>query len=114
MDKTTHQMRRVQWISIINECNSSGMSKKSWLEANNIDEKQFYYWQRRIRQEAIRELKPIDLSAPAFVKLPTPSATMHMSNHSDTVLRIKGCTLEINNTLSPILLQTILQVMTNA
>ncbi len=114
MDKTTHQMRHAQWTSIISECNSSGMSKKACIEANNIDEKQFYYWQRRIRQESLQELKPMALSTPSFVELPAPSLDAHMSTHPDAVLNIKGYSLEISNTLSPLLLQTILQVMTNA
>ncbi|MDD2294083.1 MAG: hypothetical protein PHD07_07755 [Bacteroidales bacterium] len=107
-------MRLAQWTSIISECNRSGMSKKSWITANNIDEKQFYYWQRRIRQEAIQELQPTSLSSPTFIELPSSSIDMHTSKQPDAVLRIGGCSLEISNTLSPLLLQTILQVMTHA
>ena len=44
MDKISHEMRLAQWTSIIRECNNSGMPKKSWMEINNINEKQFYYW----------------------------------------------------------------------
>lgn len=39
MDKITHEMRLAQWTSIIRECNNSGMSKKSWITANNIESK---------------------------------------------------------------------------
>lgn len=114
MDQATHEMRRSHWTSIIRECNNSGMSKKSWITANNIDEKQFYYWQRRIRQEAIQELKPTVPSSPTFIELQASSTPILESEQPDAVLRIGSYTLEIRNTLSPILLQTIVQVMTHA
>jgi hypothetical protein len=114
MDKITHEMRRSQWTSIIRECNSSGISKKSWITANNVDEKQFYYWQRRIRQEAIHELQPTLPAATSFVELTAPSSDFRQNEQPDAVLRIGNCAIEIKNSLSPALLQTIVQVMTHA
>ena len=114
MDKITHEMRLAQWTSIVRECNSSGMPKKSWITANNIDEKQFYYWQRRIRQEAIQELESPVPSAPSFAELPALSPDFHQSEQPDAVLRIGNSVLEIRNTIAPSLLQTIIQVMTHA
>ncbi|WP_408606203.1 hypothetical protein [Cellulosilyticum ruminicola] len=34
------------------------MTKKAWCIANNINEKQFFYWQRHVRMQLIQELEP--------------------------------------------------------
>ena len=57
MDKTTHEVRQARWAALIQECNNSGMSKKAWLKEHHVNEKQFYYWQRRIRAAAAREMQ---------------------------------------------------------
>jgi putative transposase len=114
MDKITHEMRLAQWTSIIRECNSSGIPKKSWMATNNVDEKRFYYWQRRIRQEAIQELQPTRTSTATFVELPAPSTNYQQGTQPDAVLHIGNCALEIRNSMSPMLLQTIVKVMSHA
>ena len=50
MDKITHQVRAEHWTKIMNECINSGMSKTAWCRANGISEKQFFYWQRILRE----------------------------------------------------------------
>ncbi|WP_050759717.1 IS66 family insertion sequence element accessory protein TnpA [Clostridium carboxidivorans] len=57
MDKVTHEMRLMQWTNIVRECLSSGMGVRTWCLENNVNEKQFYYWQRRIRKEVFSTLK---------------------------------------------------------
>ena len=56
MDKITHAMRREKWKAIIQECNNSGMNKRDWLAAHNINPKTFYGWQRKLRMELGTEL----------------------------------------------------------
>lgn len=114
MDKITHEMRLAQWTSIIRECNNSGMSKKSWMATNNVDEKQFYYWQRRIRHEALQELQPSLTSHATFVELPAPVTNNQQGHQPDAILRTGNCVLDIYNSMSPMLLQTIVQVMAHA
>lgn len=114
MDKITHEMRLAQWTSIIRECNNSGMQKKSWMSANDIDEKQFYYWQRRVREEVFQELPPSLPSTTAFVELPAPVSNAPQGGQPDAILRIGNCALEICNTISPALLQAIIQAVAHA
>lgn len=114
MDKITHEMRIAQWTSIIRKCNNSGMAKKSWMTANNINEKQFYYWQRRVREEAFQDLQPALSATTSFVELPAPVNDALQDGQPDAVLRIGNCALEIRNTISPALLQTIVKVLAHA
>ena len=54
MDKTTHEIRIADWRSIIEQCQvrPEGQSARQWLADNGISEKNYYYWQRKVRQEA--------------------------------------------------------------
>lgn len=56
MDKIAHAMRQEKWKAIIQECNNSGMNKRDWLAAHNINPKTFYGWQRKLRMELGTEL----------------------------------------------------------
>lgn len=51
MDKITHKVRREQWLDIINECLSSGMSKTVWCKEYGISDKTCFYWQRELRED---------------------------------------------------------------
>lgn len=52
MDKITYQVRAERWTKILSECMNSGMNKTAWCKANEGSDKQFFYWQRILRQEA--------------------------------------------------------------
>ena len=125
MDKTTHEVRQARWAALIQECNNSGMSKKAWLKEHHVNEKQFYYWQRRIRATAVREMENPLLPAAvpsvdfAEISFPPESPAIHVAeashaNRADAVLRAGNMTLEVSNSLSPVLLAALLQVMAHA
>ena len=76
MDKITHKVRCEQWTAIINECLASGMPKTTWCKANGISDKQFFYWQRILRQEAYQQMESQSSS-------PASSALYHISRIID-------------------------------
>lgn len=53
MDKITHEVRLANWADIIKRCQErpEGQSAKQWIADNGINEKTYYYWQRRVRME---------------------------------------------------------------
>jgi len=55
MDKSTHEIRLAQWKRIIEQCQHrpEGQSIKQRLADNQIKEKTYYYWQRKIRKDVI-------------------------------------------------------------
>ena len=59
MDKITHEARLNNWKHIVEECNNRphGVTVKQWLNDNDINEKVYYYWLRRVRQAAYDQLK---------------------------------------------------------
>ena len=49
MDVTTAEIRYQRWVQVIQDWSNSGLSKRDYCQQNAIDEKQFYYYQHRIR-----------------------------------------------------------------
>ena len=57
MDQLTHTVRRSNWINIIRQCQDrpAGTTAKQWLVENDISEKSYYYWLRKIRREVCEQ-----------------------------------------------------------
>lgn len=48
LQKLNADQRLAVWTQRISDCRSSGKSVKHWCQENDISEKTYYYWQRRI------------------------------------------------------------------
>ena len=111
MDKITHEIRLSRWAAIVEECARSGMPKTKWCMENEVDVKQFYYWQRRVREEVYNEITTKALPATTFAELQVPSLHNTVSSPgAGATVRINDITIEISNNCSMELLQTILRV----
>ena len=116
MDKITHEMRLKHWTPIISECRNSAVPVRAWCIQNNIDEKKFYYWQRRIREEAFDTLKKKESQNQTnFVKLSVHNDILKNipSFKPDIIIHIGNNILELSNTVSEELLSKVLKVMSD-
>ena len=50
-------IRERQWMDIITECNASHMNKKEWMKLHNISPKNFYRWQKVLRERALNKME---------------------------------------------------------
>ncbi len=50
--------RAQNWATVIQECNSSGLSNREFCRQRGIAEKSFYYWQRKLRQQIVASAAP--------------------------------------------------------
>lgn len=119
MDRITHKVRCEQWTKIIKECLASGMSKTAWCREHGISDKAFFYWQRRLREEAyISTIESSSLPAAVRVpaepsvdfvelRLPEQSAGSSAAFRPDVIIRKDSFSLEISNTASAELLSRI-------
>lgn len=121
MDKVTHKVRREQWTNIIKECLSSGMNKTAWCREHGISDKSFFYWQRRLREEAY--ISAVEPSCPPAVQDPAGSTTRSIdfvelkasdqpavcveSFQTDVIIRKGSFSIELSNTASPELIRLI-------
>lgn len=118
MDKITHEIRLKQWTSIIQECHSSGMTVRAWCLENNVSDKKFYYWQRRLREKAYNAIEKQESNKPTnFVQLPVSASVDSPKNPTsftaDMVVHIGNNVLELSNTVSEELLSRVLKVISD-
>ena len=125
MDQITHEVRRTQWLSIINACQSrsEGTTVKAWLAENNIKKKAYYYWLRKFRKEAYAQInlndnRQLPTSEVSFVELPVPESDrgtdFQLTFNPDAVIKSDKCVIALFNSISKSLLKGIMEGMNNA
>lgn len=130
MDKCTHEVRAAHWRNIIQGCQQrpEGQSAKQWLDENQIREQSYYYWLRKLRNEAYSEIEESNLSIlPTSVNeitftevlAPTTQASASLDQVSDCIMPtavIKTLTMSIaiSNDIAEPLLTKILQEVSHA
>ena len=119
MDQLSHEVRLKQWHEIIQNQLASGQSKRE----NAIPEKQFFYWQRRVRKEIYdaqtQALEPVKASALAtgFVEVPIAERTSPitaMGFHPEAVIAVGNVTVGVTEGISEDLLMRIGKMIRHA
>ena len=124
MDQITHDVRTAQWAEIVRKCHErlENQSAKQWLDENGINEKRYYYWQRRIRNLVAETTnKSLLASQPTvevtFVEMPAPIEqpvecphTAVASSGPAALIRAGKLEIELSNDISDELLSKILKV----
>lgn len=60
MDAVKQKSREVklkQWTEIVTACRNSGITIRSWCRENGVNEKQYHYWQRKLREMALANIE---------------------------------------------------------
>ena len=52
------EYRAQTWAMLIQECNSSGLTKREFCQQRGISEKSFYYWLRKLRSQMAATVGP--------------------------------------------------------
>ena len=72
--RVRNEYRKQQWMQIIGECQSSGLSNKEYCRQQGISEKTYYYWLRKLRSEAgegipqIVEVEPTAMEDKVYIR----------------------------------------------
>ena len=129
MDQTTHEVRLEHWKEVVLRCQKrhDGMSARQWLKDNDVREKKYYYWLRRIRKSAYEQsvqsgsLPAVRQdSGVAFAEFPVPAQDKEGSGsadgafHPSAVIRSASLTVSIANDVSDGLLSRLLEEMRHA
>ena len=82
MDRSTYEIRLGHWAQVVQAANARPQNQllKDWLAENDISKDQYYYWQRKVRNEIYNRLQEDnELPTPStldtdvsFVELPVP------------------------------------------
>ena len=135
MDHATTEIRTEQWRQIVLEANGSSLTKKEFCRQNGIKEKQFYYWQRKIRRQESSRLRleatlaPVEstsvvssCSSSSFVTVnlsepeDTSSIPLSLSStfHPELMIQMNGVNLFVVSNVHEETLQSVIRVLRNA
>lgn len=134
MDKEVHEVRFANWKQLILQCQSrpAGISQKDWLEQHEIPESQFYYWLRKVRKEALSEIKAADhkdaaptvlteknpVSPVAFAEIDLAKVQEYQESLPKStpaaVIRFGGLSVELSNIADERLISEILKAVSHA
>lgn len=91
MDPRVKDLRLMRWKEIIIACNTSGMTKKAWLEANHINSKTFYRKQKEIRESELNrmELAKLDDNKASMPGPLVDVTTLLKSNEKNQIISSK-------------------------
>lgn len=111
-----HDEVRSYWLSVITECNSSGMCKAQWLREHKIEEKRFYYWQHRFKLESVSTDTDNSTSASSnrFVPLPLPVKTSISSGSVSATIHKDDISIDLYDSVSDELLTKIIKAVHHA
>lgn len=131
MDQKSLAVRRAQWAQIVQDVNNAPISKKEWCAQNGINLKAFYYWQNKLRKQAIESAEQstalqVQATQPAsFIELPVQSIVSGQHNLSEPmadeskpdhelILQVDECRLFINENIKERTLRTVMKVIRHA
>ncbi|MBQ6416136.1 MAG: IS66 family insertion sequence element accessory protein TnpB [Butyrivibrio sp.] len=121
MDKSTHEVRLSHWKRIIEESENrpQGISKHQWLIDNNIPEKTYYYWLRKVRAAAYSQMSvnfPVSFPREEVIlaEIPGKEIFTDVSKSPAVVIRAKKSTIELSGDLSADTLVKLVKVLVHA
>lgn len=113
MDKVTATrkfLKKEQWIKLIRECQSSGMTVTSWCKQNGIVEQTYYKNLKKLREELLDNLpvpiEPEPQMPTVFKKLEVQTPVPN--TQAAVIIRLPYATLEIAEGTSQQTIQAVL------
>ena len=111
MRKLTQEMRLKHWLGVLRERNDSGKSIRAYCKEHGINEKSYYYWQRRLRETAAKTSSYSDNTAVAAIAEPrfTEINLPVQNKNSAITIRIGNAVVEIEGQADRQTIEAILQ-----
>ena len=111
IDACTQTVRMQKWMSILQDCKSSGQSNAAYCVERGISIKTFYYWQnklRRVAAEKLTESRPL----PALAEHnPIVPVCISEDRPSDIIIRKAGITIELAGNAAPAAIDFVLAAL---
>lgn len=104
----TREIRLRQWAEVLQAKQNSGQTVRAFCEENGINEKRYFYWQRKLRDAACRELS-VNESKPSAL----PSGWMICETADAKIaattltIDIGGCQIQVDDSVDTELLKRV-------
>ena len=89
-----NEYRKQQWMQIIQECQSSGLSNKEYCRQQGISEKSYYYWLRKLREAAaesmpqIAEVEPPGMEDKVYIRFRGAELTLPAGTNVEAIAAV--------------------------
>lgn len=117
MIMTAAELKAQRWVSIIMECKTSGQSVPQWCNEHGINEKQYWYYHRKLRNHLAQEVGNHTDIFPATL-LPSSDVTFQELKkpirHGSAHIQLGYHQIEIDEDISDELLPKIIQAVSHA
>ncbi|MHC1787220.1 MAG: IS66 family insertion sequence element accessory protein TnpB [Christensenellales bacterium] len=103
----TRDYRLQQWASIITRRNGSGMTVRAWCDEQGINQKSFYYWQRKLREAAGAQATGLStVSSPVPTGWASLGVQAEPSGGQGLIVEVGGCRVHVQaQTDTPLLVR---------
>ena len=106
----TKNVRLQQWMSIIQDCKSSGLKVDDYCLEHNISRNAYYYWLRKVKEAAIEQSGSLFAEVnPSFTAV-TPGC----SDASSVSICLGDAVIHVNEGTSGHLIHTVIEAVRNA
>lgn len=115
--KIAREVRLRHWTEVIRGCQESGQTIAVYCEANGINEKSYYYWQRKIREKVCeitradenRRVEETTVSTSTFAEV---AYNRHVrARETALVVHIGNATVEIREDADAVLVASVLRTL---
>ena len=117
MIMTAAELKAQRWVSIMMECKTSGQSVPQWCNEHGINEKQYWYYHRKLRNHLAQEVGNHTDIFPATLP-PSSDVTFQELKkpirHGSAHIQLGNHQIEIDEDISDELLLKIIQAVSHA
>lgn len=115
--KVKKHLKREQWLSLISDCQTSGMTVRSWCKQNQICEQTYYRNLRMLREKACSDFPldaistPENLTPASFKKLEVQAPVSN--TQAAVIIHLPAATIEVANGASQQTVEAVLLALKN-
>ena len=110
MDQLTTNIRSQQWLQMVKDQKSSGLTVEAWCRENNISKHAFYYRQHKLREEAGKVLSQfVEVRAPQAHAVPDQKYLENLNSAAS--IACGKVVIGLNNHASEELISRIVRVL---
>ena len=110
MDQLTTNIRSQQWLQMVKDQKSSGLTVEAWCRENNISKHAFYYRQHKLREEAGKVLSHfVEIQAPQAETVPDQKYLENLNSAAS--ISCGKVVIGLNNHASEELISKIVRVL---
>ena len=109
--QVTHAVRLQYWSGIIEERGKSGLSVRAYCRENEIVEKTYYYWQRKLREQACTNLALQTAVRPDTTQFAKVEHSTRQNNSSAITIRLAHAIIEISSDATSSAIESVLRIL---